>query len=76
MFKYYVIILVLEFSTNVAKLSQAPAQLRGAELALFSENPDHPPVIGQKWKKSKLFQISWNGEKFGQQWILNFSDPP
>ena len=28
----------------IAKLSQAPAQLSGAELALFLENPDHPPT--------------------------------
>ena len=27
---------------SIAKLSQAPAQLSGAELALFLENPDHP----------------------------------
>ena len=29
---------------SFAKLSQAPAQLSGAELALFLENPDHPPI--------------------------------
>ena len=29
---------------HIAKLSQAPAQLSGAELALFLENPDHPPT--------------------------------
>ena len=23
--------------------------------------------VGQKWTKSKLFQIAWNGEKMGQK---------
>ena len=30
--------------TIIAKLSQGPAQLSGAKLALFLENPHHPPT--------------------------------
>ena len=37
-----------------------------------------PPLkkCGQKWKKSKLFQIDWNVEKIGQKSISNFDLPP
>ena len=33
--------------------------------------------FGQKWKKSKLFKIAWNGEKIGWKWFfLTFESPP
>ena len=30
----------------------------------------------QKWKKSKLFKITWNGEKISQKRVLDFLAPP
>ena len=33
-------------------------------------------ICCQKWKKSKLFKIAWNGEKFGQKMIFGLFGPP
>ena len=30
----------------------------------------------QKWKKSKMFKIAWNGKKIGRKRFLDFLAPP
>ena len=33
-------------------------------------------LFGQEWKRSKLFQMTWNAEKIGQKWFLFLYPPP
>ena len=57
-----------------AKLSSSSA---GLNLALFLTFLTHPPRVSTEnqyfWKKSKLFQISWNGRKLVENdfWIFS-----
>ena len=56
-----------------AQLSPSSVKWGWVSLILRKSRPPttHPPGIGKKWKKSKMFQISWNGEKICQNVFLN-----
>ena len=38
-------------------------------------DPPHTELFCQKWKKSKSFKITWNGEKIGRKWVFHFLAP-
>ena len=38
----------------------------------FFDPPPPKKKFSQKWQKSKLFQITWNGKKIGRNWFLDF----